>query len=108
MSDLISRQAMIDAMRRRKVVFCKNRIEFMALPKDEQARVDEIDNCISDLVNAPDAEPERKKGKWLVISEFEDSCYVKCNQCSATRVFYYNNKSLTNFCPNCGADMRGE
>lgn len=58
MSDLISRQAMIDAMRRHRALFCKNRIEFMALPKDEKARVDEIDNCISDLVNAPDAELE--------------------------------------------------
>ena len=58
MSDLISRQAMIDAMKRHRAIFCKNRIEFMALPKDEKARVDEIDNCISDLVNAPDAELE--------------------------------------------------
>ena len=58
MSDLISRQAIIDAMRKRRALFCKNRIEFMALPKDEKARVDEIDNCISDLVNAPDAELE--------------------------------------------------
>lgn len=58
MSDLISRQAMIDAMKRRRALFCKNRIEFMALPKDEKARVDEIDNCISSLVNAPDAELE--------------------------------------------------
>ena len=58
MSDLISRQVMIGAMRKRKALFCKNRIEFMALPKDEKARVDEIDNCISNLVNAPDAELE--------------------------------------------------
>ena len=58
MSDLISRQAMIDTMRKRKALFCKNRIEFMALPNDEKARVDEIDNCISNLVNAPDAELE--------------------------------------------------
>lgn len=58
MSDLISRQAMIDAMRRHRALFCKNRIEFMTLPKDEKARVDEIDNCISDLLKAPDAELE--------------------------------------------------
>lgn len=59
MNEFISRQAMIDTMRRRRALFCKNRIEFMALPKDEKARVDEIDNCIADLVNAPSAEPER-------------------------------------------------
>jgi len=50
---------------------------------------------------------ERKKGKWIVTSEFEDCRYVKCNQCKVTQVFYYN-KPLTNFCPNCGADMRGD
>ena len=49
--------------------------------------------------------PERKKGKWVVTSEFEDCHYAKCNQCKVTQVFYYN-KPLTNFCPNCGADLR--
>ena len=50
---------------------------------------------------------ERKKGKWIVTSEFEDCRYVKCNQCKVTQVFYYN-KPLTNFCPNCGAEMTEE
>lgn len=59
------------------------------------------------LNNAPSAQPERKRGKWIVGSEFEDCIYAKCNQCKVTQVFYYN-KPLTNFCPNCGADMRGE
>lgn len=50
---------------------------------------------------------QRKTGEWVVTAEFEDCCYAKCNQCKVTQVFYYN-KPLTNFCPNCGADMRGE
>ena len=58
-------------------------------------------------LHRPSAQPERKKGQWIVTSEFEDCRYVKCNQCKVTQVFYYN-KPLTNFCPNCGADMRGE
>ena len=57
------------------------------------------------MVDAPTIE-ERKKGEWIVTSEFEDCRYAKCNQCKVTQVFYYN-KQLTNFCPNCGADMRG-
>ena len=36
----------------------------MALPKDEKARVNEIDNFISALVNAPDAEPEEEEFEW--------------------------------------------
>ena len=35
-------------------VFCKNRTEYTALPKDEKARVDEIDNCIAELLNVPE------------------------------------------------------
>ncbi len=50
---------------------------------------------------------ERKTGKWIVTSEFEDCRYAKCNQCKVTQIFYYG-KPLTNFCPNCGAELRGE
>ena len=48
--------------------------------------------------------PERKKGKWIVTSEFSDCYYAKCNQCNVTQIFYYG-KPLTNYCPNCGANM---
>ena len=87
------------------------------LVKDLISRKDAIDAIMSEPPDAhyptwyadilwelPSAEP-RKKGKWIVTSEFEDCCYAKCNQCKVTQVFYYN-KPLTNFCPNCGADMR--
>lgn len=57
--------------------------------------------------NCPLMESERKKGKWIITSEFEDCYYAKCNQCNITQVFYFN-KPLTNFCPNCGSDMRGD
>lgn len=42
-------------------------------------------------------EEERKKGKWLLT----DTMYA-CNKCHS--VFY----ETSPFCPNCGADMRGE
>ena len=58
------------------------------------------------IKQVPTIELERKKGEWIEASEFEDCRYVKCNQCKVTQVFYYN-KPLTNFCPNCGADMKG-
>lgn len=54
-----------------------------------------------------DAEPERKKGKWVDETfEFEPWWVVhhpyKCNQCGE------RSEEDSNFCPNCGADMRGE
>lgn len=52
----------------------------------------------------PTIEPERKTGQWeiYVISPFdgEDCRCSECGQCGC--VPYWN------FCPNCGADMRGE
>ena len=58
MSDLISRRDVIEKLRKHRMLFCKNRVEYSALSKAEKARVDEIDNCIAELVNIPSAEPE--------------------------------------------------
>ena len=53
-----------------------------------------------DIENAPTIE-ERKKGKWIPF----DYPWYRCSECGAVR----ENKSfLENYCPNCGADMRGE
>ena len=56
----------------------------------------------------PSAQPERKKGKWVKIGHWGRS--YKCNQCGNYLDFDGVNagRGSTNFCPNCGADMRGE
>lgn len=41
---------------------------------------------------------ERKRGKWISMMG-----HSICNACG-----YKASPILTNFCPNCGADMRGE
>ena len=61
-------------------------------------------------------QPERKKGKWIPGKEISremvsDTCLVihydrwVCNKCG-----YYcvSDKPVYNFCPECGADMRGD
>lgn len=62
---------------------------------------------------------ERKKGKWIKMSD-ADGIYWACSECGEyiPRVPHYNPqfdlfprlKSIEkpNFCPNCGADMKGE
>lgn len=51
-----------------------------------------------DMIKAlSSAEPERKKGEWFLT----DTMYA-CNQCHS--VFY----ETSPFCPNCGAEMKGE
>ena len=49
------------------------------------------------------AQPERKRGKWeiYVISLF-DGVGCRCSECGFEGVPNWD------FCPNCGADMRGE
>jgi len=100
MDDLISRQIAIDSLTE-IIMNLKN------VYGDMGSAINGAQECIKSL---PSIEPERKKwkkGKWIVTSEFEDCRYAKCNQCKVIQVFYYN-KPLTNFCPNCGAEMREE
>lgn len=47
--------------------------------------------------------PERKTGMWLF--PYGDKKYKRCSVCERD---YYSIPHNSNFCPNCGADMRGE
>lgn len=101
MADLIDRKAAIDALHEWEKVYTwdENCLE-------DREKVYAPSEVIEDL---PDVEPERKKGKWIITSEFEDCYYAKCNQCNITQVFYFN-KQLTKFCPECGVpmDLKGD
>lgn len=65
-----------------------------------------IDLVLQAIDIAIKALEERPKGKWIESQEeFEDAFIIFKHECS-------NCKEITfgggNFCPNCGADMRGE
>ena len=45
---------------------------------------------------------ERPHGKWIMQPKF---CRRACSHCNET---FIANFAPANFCPNCGADMRGE
>lgn len=49
---------------------------------------------------------ERKKGKWMPRYDEED--YPLGCRCSVCNETYVMPDGWANFCPNCGADMRGE
>ena len=59
-------------------------------------RLSQVYNVIK---NAPNIEPERKKGKWHVINN-TGLAYCECG-------YITNGYSTYKFCHNCGADMRG-
>lgn len=58
---------------------------------------------VSELENLPSAQPERKPGHWeIYIISMLDGEGCRCSECRVEGVPYWD------FCPNCGADMRGD
>ena len=63
-----------------------------------------------------DAQLERKKGTWIIKDNPGTGWYrVTCSECgedvtsTAPCIGFYPNAKVTwDYCPNCGADMRGE
>lgn len=52
----------------------------------------------------PSAQPERKRGKWI---DYANS-HCECSVCHTKWSYFQNEVECFEFCPNCGADMRGE
>ena len=102
MSDLIDREEAI------KAVYDK---DIGMLTQWDIGRNAGIDYAIKQLEKLPSAQPEPKKGEWVEANI--DSRYVTCSCCKENnikgRMAYTPAYAATlNYCPNCGADMRGE
>lgn len=58
-----------------------------------------------------DVAHERKKGKWIreniVLTSNPPQYQWHCSECGKM-VHWFTSGVLTDFCPNCGADMRGK
>ena len=87
--DLISRQAAIDAISCNITITGRQNAELVA------ATIGSFADRIKAL---PTAQPERKKGKWIPKND-----RWHCSLCDGIAP-----KGIRwEFCPNCGADMRG-
>ena len=96
--DLISRQAAIDAV--------NNAFDRETLLTGFVRSI-----AVRAIRDMPSAQPERKTGHWILYDKrFPWSKDYKCSECGN----YINisdinaGRGSANFCPNCGADMRGE
>ena len=96
MDDLISRQDAIEAVQNRHMMLNKEKVLL-----------------INDLEKLPSAEP--KRGRWIYCEDSMADCVdgYRCDQCGFFVPWDYKHKGIDyiqdyNFCPNCGAKMRGE
>lgn len=65
---------------------------------------DDVTEIYGMIINQPTADVrENVRGKW--IFPYEDKKYKRCSVCRKT---FYSIPATSNFCPNCGADMRGD
>ena len=116
MNDTINRQAAIDAILHNQEVYSNN---FGNDPIDKYT-IAIIDNDAQTIAQLPSAQPERKTGKWIKMSD-ADGEYYACSLCGEELPRYscemptwdnpYPHKrsiDKTGYCPNCGADVRGE
>lgn len=84
MDDLISRQEAID--------------EIMSLIEEPDDNFNEgVRNSAAVIYQLLPAQPERKKGRWLVDEDGNMECPFCGNTCG-----------FGNYCNECGADLRGE
>ena len=82
------------------VVDAVSREAVMALAKEEcETAIIPYKRFIKGVNALPPAIPAKTKGEWIE-SEFDESVY--CSECNAEYESKYR------FCPNCGADMRGD
>ena len=91
MKDLISRQKAIDAT------------WFEPSYTDPLNVLTEVRDRLKAL---PSAQPERKRGKWLADNRPGGGFWV-CSCCKFPSEAFAADV-LYKYCPNCGADMRGE
>ena len=51
---------------------------------------------------------EPKIGHWITTRTWEHDGELYCDRCGFTHDFIDNHTAQYNYCPNCGADMRGD
>ena len=126
MSDLISRQAIIDAIQKLNIpedmcvfeIISHIEVAIATLPSvvirdatsEERESVDNYIKSISTKTGRKfDVPSVENKGEWMLLEECSNSGYY-CSRChkKVVKEGWSETVKKIKFCPNCGADMRGE
>jgi hypothetical protein len=89
---------------REEAIFELSLVKAVVLDPDFNSRaVKAVDMAIEALFH------ERPKGRWVRRPNVLGTDYYgHCSECDCTDPLERTNRGKPNFCPNCGADMRGE
>ena len=84
------------------IMLMKNMAKAIGLEDDPaiQAEIKAYQDILNGVKEQPTIEPERKPGEWI----YDGDCYI-CTQCKSAFNWWADSQT-SNFCPNCGADMR--
>ena len=115
MEDLIRRSdavAILEDLQKDHLQFClipfRQAIErVQAIPSADSTG--DLDNAIYEYVKEGlmDNPYDRPQGEWIAKTESYHSLWV-CSECGSWALLEYNEQMcLSNFCPNCGAYMKG-
>ena len=108
MDDLISRQAVLYAINKT--------YEDTVKGIDRHSTVHGLISAVTGIYKnticlLPPVQPERKKGKWIPS---DSQCGIRCSACGVPvddfchSIDYIDLDYEPNFCPNCGAKMKGD
>ena len=106
-SDLISRQDAITAIIGLPTWYYDSDRHYGDPQPPMEALLDPED-VVSAIENLPFEQPERKKGKWIEVDDPDNRISGRCSICDWEALLYETDVVGMDYCPNCGADMRGE
>lgn len=85
---------------------------------NEWIDIDEEAEIVSLINNAPTVQAKPRTGEWIEVEVFPEvydiegvktwGSEMQCDQCGFKHIAIEGRITQYNFCPNCGADMRGE
>ena len=98
MSDLISRKEAMEALANLTCFGIEEiKVQCEASVADSEGWIGGIRDAVIELEALPSSEPERKKGRWIDVTEIIGFPDFKCSVCQSK-----SGSLWMNFCPNCG------
>ena len=100
MSDLISRQDVLDVLRNLAFDYMFQCGEYYG-EDERQLTIINARKAIDIIEAMPSAKPEKKIGHWIDTDNYYQRW--KCSECG-----YHTRDAEPNYCPNCGTEMRSK